>query len=231
MGVGCITEILGYGGRVILFYNPFSFAGFMMQIICIGCAPVFYSAAIYVTIAKVVENLDPTLSRIKPKLYYVIFIASDLFSGVLQGVGGATSTSSNGQSKYAVDLTLAGLSLQVFSMVVFCGLIADYIIRYSKAGGNALTSPRLRLFITFLSIAILLILTRCAYRVAELNEGYQGDLIHDEPLFIGLEGVVISLATLALCIGHPGFVFLPSENGLKMSKKTSEENGILLQRK
>lgn len=32
MGVGCVTEILGYGGRVMLFYNPFSFAGFMMQI-------------------------------------------------------------------------------------------------------------------------------------------------------------------------------------------------------
>lgn len=32
MGTGCITETLGYGGRVMLFYKPFSFAGFMMQI-------------------------------------------------------------------------------------------------------------------------------------------------------------------------------------------------------
>ncbi|XXH04417.1 hypothetical protein Hte_010831 [Hypoxylon texense] len=179
--------------------------------------------------AKIVDNLDPSLSRIKPKLYYVIFIISDVFSLVLQAVGGATSTSSNGQSKSAVDLTLAGLSFQVFSMVAFCGLIADYMIRYSKSGGRALTSPRLRLFITFLSLAILLILARCAYRVAELSNGYEGNLIHDEPLFIGLEGVLIALAVLALCIGHPGFVFLRSENGLKMSKKASEENGIMLQ--
>ncbi|KAI6087173.1 RTA1-domain-containing protein [Hypoxylon rubiginosum] len=229
MGVGCVTEILGYGGRVMLFYNPFSFAGFMMQIICIGTAPVFYSAAIYVTMAKIVENLDPSLSRIKPKLYYVIFIVSDVFSLVLQGVGGGTSTSSNGQSRVAVDLTLVGLSFQVFSMVAFCALIADYMIRYYKAGGRALASIRLRLFVTFLGLAILLILARCAYRVAELSEGYQGDLIHDEPLFIGLEGVLIAVAVLALCIGHPGFVFLPSEKGLKISRKVREEDGIMLQ--
>ncbi|KAI1773680.1 RTA1-domain-containing protein [Hypoxylon cercidicola] len=229
IGIGCITEILGYGGRVMLFYNPFSFAGFMIQIICIGCAPVFYSAAIYVTMARIVENLNPSLSRIKPKFYYVIFLSSDVFSLVLQGVGGGNSTSTNGQSKWAVDLSLAGLSLQVFSMVLFCGLIADYMIRYSKAGGRAPASLRLKLFITFLVLAILLILARCAYRVAELSNGYQGDLIHDEPLFIGLEGVLITLAVGALCIGHPGFVFLPSENGLKISKKSSEEDGIMLQ--
>lgn len=140
-----------------------------------------------------------------------------------------TSTSSNGQSRVAVDLTLVGLSFQVFSMVAFCALIADYMIRYYKAGGRALASIRLRLFVTFLGLAILLILARCAYRVAELSEGYQGDLIHDEPLFIGLEGVLIAVAVLALCIGHPGFVFLPSEKGLKISRKVREEDGIMLQ--
>lgn len=142
-----------------------------------------------------------------------------------------TSTSSKGSSESAVDITLAGLSLQVFSMVAFCGLIIDYLIRYSKSGGQALAIPRLRLFLGFLGGAIILILARCAYRVAELSDGYFGDLFHDEPLFIGLEGVLIVLAVLALCIGHPGFVFLSSETGLKMHKTSGEENGIMLQNK
>ncbi|KAI1093324.1 RTA1-domain-containing protein [Rostrohypoxylon terebratum] len=230
MTLGCVTEIIGYAGRIMLFYNPFSFAGFLMQIICIGCAPVFYSAAIYVTMAKIVENLDPSLSRIRPNLYYVVFIVSDVFSLTLQGVGGGLSTSSSGQSRAAVDLSLVGLSFQVFSMVVFCSLLADYMIRYSKSTRRATTSIRLKLFLVFLVTATLLILARCGYRVAELSDGYSGRLIHDEPLFIGLDGVLIALAVFALCVGHPGFVFLPSAIGLKVPAVCSEE-GFVLQNK
>ena len=29
---GCITEVVGYGGRLILWKDPFSFPGFLMQI-------------------------------------------------------------------------------------------------------------------------------------------------------------------------------------------------------
>ena len=29
---GCLSEILGYSGRIILWQNPFSFPGFLMQI-------------------------------------------------------------------------------------------------------------------------------------------------------------------------------------------------------
>ena len=29
---GCISELIGYGGRIILWQNPFSFTGFLMQI-------------------------------------------------------------------------------------------------------------------------------------------------------------------------------------------------------
>ena len=32
MAIGCIDEIIGYGGRILLHDNPFSFAGFMIQI-------------------------------------------------------------------------------------------------------------------------------------------------------------------------------------------------------
>ncbi|KAI2470563.1 RTA1-domain-containing protein [Annulohypoxylon bovei var. microspora] len=231
MTVGCVAEIIGYAGRIMLFYNPFSFAGFMMQIICIGTAPVFYSAAIYVTMARITESLDPSLSRIKPQLYYIVFVISDIFSLTLQGVGGGLTTSSSGQNQAAVDLSLVGLSFQVFSMVVFCGLLADYMIRYFKSTRRAVTTMRLKIFLVFLTVAVLLILARCGYRVAELSDGYTGGLIHNEPLFIALDGVFIFVAVLALCVGHPGFVFLPTEKGLKAFESSSEEDGIVLENK
>jgi hypothetical protein len=49
---GCIFEMIGYGGRIMLYRNPFSFPGFLIQIITITGAPVFFTAAIYVTLSK-----------------------------------------------------------------------------------------------------------------------------------------------------------------------------------
>lgn len=52
MILGCLAEIVGYIGRIILHGNPWSFAGFMIQIVFITSGPVFYTAAIYVTLSK-----------------------------------------------------------------------------------------------------------------------------------------------------------------------------------
>jgi phosphatidylglycerophosphate synthase len=93
-----------------------------------------------------------------------------------------------------VDMALVGLSLQVFTTVIFCSFFADYLIRYFRSeiyrsGSGAKMDRRSKLFFGFLALAILLILARCAYRLAELHDGYRGGLIRDEALFIGLEGV------------------------------------------
>ncbi|KAI1043865.1 hypothetical protein LB505_003376 [Fusarium chuoi] len=67
---------------------------------------------------------------------------------------------------------------------------------------------RMRIFFGFLSAAVILILARCAFRCYELSKGYRNsDLITDEGLFIGLEGVLIVIAVFFLCISHPGPVF------------------------
>lgn len=49
---GCVAEVLGYGGRIMLWQDPFSFTGFLMQIICITIGPTFFTAAIYITLSK-----------------------------------------------------------------------------------------------------------------------------------------------------------------------------------
>lgn len=81
-------------------------------------------------------------------------------------------------------------------MCGFCGFFADYLIRYfrsslhrSRTDINAIFGLRLKLFFGFIVTAVILILARCAYRLAELHEGYKGSMIKNEPLFIVLEGV------------------------------------------
>lgn len=102
------------------------------------------------------------------------------------------STTSSGASKLGVNLALAGLSFQVFTLVVFCALFADYLLRlwrHHSRGEVPSLSRRMRAFLGFLGVAVVLILARCIFRVDELSEGYSGPLVANETLFIVFEGV------------------------------------------
>ena len=105
---------------------------------------------------------------------------------------------SSGKDSKGVDLALAGLALQVITLVIFCALYGDYLWRYFKseefkARSNTQESfgLRLRLFYASEALAIIMILVRCAFRVHELRKGYrvENEMLHREELFIGLEGV------------------------------------------
>lgn len=51
MLAGCGVEIIGYVGRILLYRNPFSFTGFLIQVIFLTGGPAFYSASIYITLS------------------------------------------------------------------------------------------------------------------------------------------------------------------------------------
>ncbi|KAI0849302.1 RTA1 like protein-domain-containing protein [Daldinia vernicosa] len=224
MVLGAVNATLGYAARISMHYNPFNFAAFMIQIICVTSGPVYYSAAIYVTLAAAIKDFSPSLSRFRPDLFYWVFIPSDVVCLIFQAAGGGLSTASSGTSEIGVDMALVGLSLQVAMMVIFCGLFGDYLIRYFRSAQYQADlernisglgfGARLKVFFSFMTLAIMLILARCTYRLVELRDGYRGELIHDEPLFIGLEGVLVISAVYCLMIAHPGFIFKKSQQNL-----------------
>ncbi|EHK40479.1 hypothetical protein TRIATDRAFT_296433 [Trichoderma atroviride IMI 206040] len=210
MLLGCASEIIGYIGRIMLWNNPFSFPGFMIDIVCLTTAPVFFTGSIYVTLSKTINFFGPELSRVNPKLFFYIFIPLDIICLALQAAGGALSTILTGN--IGVNVSMAGLVLQVIVLVIFSAAFADYMIRYIRSGrrqsqGQAVSRWRFATFFGGLTVAIVLILARCAYRVAELQAGYDSALFHDQVPFIVIEGVLIALAVVALCFGHPGLMF------------------------
>ncbi|KAF4853668.1 Sphingoid long-chain base transporter RSB1 [Colletotrichum siamense] len=208
MVLGCLSEIVGYIGRIMLYHNPFAFVPFMLQIVFITSGPVWYTAAIYVTLSKAITHLGPELARLPPKALYWVFIALDVSCLVIQAAGGAISTDSKGDSDLGVNLAMGGLVIQVVVIVVFCAVFADYMIRYTRSSYTRKLTQREKIFFGFLALAVALILARCSYRVDELSEGYSNSTkVTDEGLFIGLEGVLIVLAVFSLCLGHPGLAF------------------------
>ncbi|KAI1326083.1 RTA1 like protein-domain-containing protein, partial [Xylariaceae sp. FL0255] len=217
--VGCLLEVIGYVGRIMLWINPFGYIGFVLQILFLTVAPVFLSAAIYVTVFLMMAHLNPNMSRVPPKLYYRVFITSDVFALVFQALGGILSTlgensAHSGLYDTGVDVALTGLSLQVATMGAISVVVCDYLARYIVArGGWSKISRALQLFTVFESLGIIFILLRCAYRVAELSQGFTGPLYHDQGLFIGLEGVAVLLAVAFLAVAHPGLAFRYPEPG------------------
>ncbi|KAK2052914.1 parasitic phase-specific protein PSP-1 [Colletotrichum caudatum] len=217
---GCILEIVGYVGRLIIHNNPFDFQGFLMQIICITVAPVFFSAAIYVLLSQTISFLDRSISRFPPRLFYWIFIPLDIVSLVLQALGGALSSVSTTIEAVdrGVNISLAGLVLQVAALLAFCCLFADYMVAYTRSKTRPPMSQVLRLYLLFLGLSTFFILIRCVYRVVELHAGYFSHWFRDQALFIALESAVMVLAVFFLSIGHPGLLFTRREG----EKSTTE---------
>ncbi|KFA63862.1 hypothetical protein S40285_04477 [Stachybotrys chlorohalonatus IBT 40285] len=219
---GCVLEIAGYVGRLIIHDNPFDFNGFIMQIVCITIAPVFFSAAIYVLLSQVIKKVDPSISRFRPNLFYWIFIPVDIVSLVLQAAGGALSCLATTESavQEGVNISLAGLVFQVFTLLCFSLLFVDYLLRCKRTPSAwQFVDKRMMFFLTLLSMAIFFVLLRCVYRIVELHDGYFSHWFRDEPLFIALESSVMCCAVLSLNIGHPGPVLGKKQKAIDNANK------------
>ena len=74
-----------------------------------------------------------------------------------------------------------------------------------------------------LATATISILIRTCFRVAELHDGYGGRLANDQVLYMILEPVMITIAVLALTIGHPGPILgtVWQTNGFQLRNKNT----------
>lgn len=147
--------------------------------------------------------IDARLSRVPPRYLGWVFITCDIISLVLQAVGGALSCTGENEDdiQVGVDISLAGLVFQVFTLTVFTSLFIDYLISCRRHSNKKAFTNRMNFFLAFLFLSIFLILLRCVYRVVELHKGYFSHYFRDEPLFIALE----------TAYGSPVPVFLKQE--------------------
>ena len=143
-----------------------------------------------------------------------------------------TKAGSNPQT--GVNISIAGLSFQVGTLSIFVLLAADYFFRYARksprsAGSHSSSTKwtgRFKVFLGCLGLAILLIFIRCAFRIDELKEGYGGKEFHNEPLFIGLESVMVTVAAFLLnVVAQISVVDRRSMGGMMMQGKTEDLEG------
>jgi RTA1 like protein len=232
MMLGLLCEVIGYVGRILLSENDFIIVciyyygaatltmmqtPFYLYIICLTIGPAFLSFSIYTCLARVIIVYGRTVSRFEPKPYTYVFAVSDFISLVLQGAGGGIAATAGDAttSQQGINILIAGLALQVFSLSIFIGICVELAFRIRRHGSELdfsyetfRQSRRFRTFLWALGVATVAIYIRSVFRVAELQQGFQSRFANNEITFMVLEGGMIVVATIALTALHPGLVCL-----------------------
>jgi len=231
MTAGVVLEVIGYVGRIESHQNQWQENGFLMQIVCLTIAPAFLAGGIYLCLRRIVYAFGPENSRISPEAYTRIFIPCDLVSLLLQAAGGGLASAASHSNKSpdtGDNIMVAGLAFQVLTLLIFMMLCVDFAVRtrrrYRSMGQDAFDqnpiyvtlrgSWRFKGFIAALTLATICIFWRSVYRVAELGEGWTGNLIRHQWLFLGFEGVMVIVACFALNLFNPAFAFKEAMTGL-----------------
>lgn len=200
-----------------------------MQIVCLTIAPAFFAAGIYLTITRIVITIGESNSRIKALSFPRFFIPCDFISLLLQAIGGgmASVAANNHKSPETGDhIMVAGLGFQVLTIAIFILICLDFAIRTRRNAGSGphgpsthigdaslRSSPKFKGFLVALALATVCIFIRSIYRVIELAQGWEGELIKNQRYFIVLEGVMVLVAVLALNLFHPGWCFREGYHG------------------
>ena len=216
-----IDAVPGYVGRIMLHDNPWSSNGFEIQICCLIIAPAFLAAGVYLTLKHIVLEIGPEFSRLPARYYTWIFIGCDLLSLILQGAGGGTAaTADPGSSLQNVgnNLMMAGIVWQVFTLLVFAGLVTDYVLRararraeWQPAAIKLTSSLKFQIFVAGLVLSFITIFIRCVFRIGEMANGWGNSIMQDEVDFVVLDSVMITIAALCLTAFHPGWMFPPMQ--------------------
>lgn len=144
------------------------------------------------------RSIGPQYSPIKPARYPYIFIACDIFSLVLQAVGGGIAASSNtdAMTNAGGRIMLAGIVFQVVTFMVLYALIIKFALNLRNNTSSLSTEclailqgKQFKIFALGMLVASLAIFVRCVYRIAELAGGWANSIMRDEVGYIILDGV------------------------------------------
>lgn len=215
---GGVGEIIGWAGRLWGSKNPTSQNPFLMQITTTIISPTFILAADFVIVGILIQKLGSKYSRLRPRLYTIVFCSCDVVALVVQSIGGATASQASTASGAATGghIALGGIAFQFAAIVVYMLLSTEFLIRFllkKPFPGREDTldgvhpfvlDSKTRQMIYGVGLSTLAMFIRGVYRTIELADGWSGRIISNETYFIALDGAMILLSMIALNVFHPG---------------------------
>ncbi|KAL1730617.1 RTA1 like protein-domain-containing protein [Schizophyllum commune] len=218
-------ECLGWAGRLWSNRNILADDPYMIQIVTTIIAPTPLLAANFVMMGRLVRRLGPAYSRLSPRWYTIIFCSCDVISLVVQGAGGgiAASADDHDGAELGGNIMLGGIAFQLAVIVFFTLFGAEFLWRYftdrphpkqaaaAASSTTTLTPPRgalttlLKLTIACLTATTVLLCIRAVYRLIELSDGWNGEIITTEVWFNVFDAAMVVVAMYCLNVLHPGW--------------------------
>lgn len=218
--VGAAMEVVGYIFRALSSQvDPYSVIYFVVQYFFIVCAPVFFSAAIYVVLSRFINKAGRQYTPLPPKVIVIVFVVLDVVTTGIQIAGAALIGKAESDDKDSTtpnNILLAGLAIQVFSFAVFLVLLCAcaWRVRQQKDTTVWARSSRAQLLLLALVITSVLIELRTIFRLIETAQGVFGYLSSHEVFFGCLEYLPVVLAVTTWNFLHPGFLAPKDDTGV-----------------
>ncbi|KAH6956081.1 RTA-like protein [Fusarium avenaceum] len=228
MFCGHVFEIVGFAARIRMHLGG---DGFLAYIVTITIGPAFFSASIYLCLARIVAVYGQRYSRFSPRTYTITFMLFDFVALVLQAAGGSMLGSDDRDTlSVGIKVMKAGLAAHLAAISIFTILATEIAFRvayrqdrWNHKFSQLQKSRKFKAFLICLTIATLTILIRTAYRVAELSAGYHSRLAENETVFMLLEGSMIVIATTVMANTHPGVSFQGQWDEANFRLKNSQD--------
>ncbi|KAJ3010299.1 hypothetical protein HKX48_007468 [Thoreauomyces humboldtii] len=203
MVVGALMEVLGYALRLYSRTNVSATGPYAGQQVLIIIAPVFFAAANYVILGRIIASVGPEYSVVPGRWMARIFVALDCFSFLIQSSGSGLLVSAKDDSAVssATNLLIGGLVIQVVAFSIFILLAAIF---HHRARMHSRNGDFWKVLMMALYFSSLCILARSVYRVIEFSQGYDGPIARRESFMYAFDFVFMQFATAAFLLVHPG---------------------------
>ncbi|ROW08174.1 hypothetical protein VPNG_06904 [Cytospora leucostoma] len=179
--------------------------------------PTFITAAVYMVLPHILAVYGSDLSIIAEPVWLSYFsLGWDIFTLAFQAIGSAFAAegSSKTEIQQGINVLIAGLGLQIFSILGFFGL---YYWHMSRAHRNrdfldprfsaVYNSAKFKSALLCMQVALGLILARTIARLIQLKSGLGSSLSQSQVYVVVLDGTLVLLAAILLTIFTPGSAF------------------------
>lgn len=202
-----VVEVIGYAARATCRDRTDQLAPFAIQSILILVAPALFAASVYMVLGRLVRSVHgERLSMISPRWMTMIFVFGDVFSFIIQVIGGGMAANKDVKPKLARNVILLGLVLQIlmFGFFALTALIFHIRLRRNPTGASMDPNSRWSRVLWMMYGVSILILVRSVFRVIEYIGGQDGYLLQHEWTLYILDGVLMFLATSIFAAMYPG---------------------------
>ncbi|KAF2126540.1 RTA1-domain-containing protein [Dothidotthia symphoricarpi CBS 119687] len=228
--IGAMCEVGGFAARIGSHYDNEEWAAYIIQGVLLLVGPLFYAATTYMMLGRTILLAGgEDVSLIKPKWYTRIFVAADVSTLIIQGLGASIMGTMKLNLAIAGEkVVIAGLALQVFTFVVFLVASVDFQIRMNRKVNNYTATEDLsnnwRKMLWILYSVSTLILFRCTLRLIEYAMGNSGYLIAHEWALYAFDAVPMFLVLMLLLVLQPS-KYVPQSDS-KKEHGSDEEVGV-----